>query len=182
VALANDVRILRDRVLSELNNAHDYYTDAKTAWLIVRQAVKAGRKFTTRNLATGTLTTEAELVRKSYAYVTEQLAETTFQQFISLFENFFFDFLRLWLMAYPQSLSAKKVDFKAILDAPDKEAITLLVVNKELNEVLYERPTGWFAYLERKGETRLSECGRNRPHRGSQGVARRSGPQPRSRG
>lgn len=54
----------------------------------------------------------------------EQLAEATFQQFIAIFENYFFDLLRLWLMAYPQSLVGKKVDFKAILDAPDKDAIT----------------------------------------------------------
>jgi hypothetical protein len=42
------------------------------------------------------------------------------------------------------------VDFKAILEAPDKDAIILLAVNKELNEVLYERPASWFAYLEDK--------------------------------
>src|SRR5437868_972673 len=51
-------------------------------------------------------------------------------------------------MAYPQSLSGRKVDFQAVLDASDKHAITLLVVNKELNDVLYDRPTNWFRYLE----------------------------------
>jgi hypothetical protein len=44
------------------------------------------------------------------------------------------------------------VDFRTILDAPDKDSITLLVVNKELNEVLYERPAAWFAYLEDKAK------------------------------
>lgn len=51
-------------------------------------------------------------------------------------------------MTYPQSLSGRKVDFQTILDAPDKQAIALLVVNKELNEVLYDRPTSWFKYFE----------------------------------
>ncbi len=74
----------------------------------------------------------------------------TFQQFISIFENFLFELLRLWLLAYPQSLAGKKVDFKTVWDAPNKDAIALLVVNKELNELLYERPAGWFAYLEGK--------------------------------
>jgi hypothetical protein len=150
MALADDIRALRDRVLADLNGAHDYYTDAKIAWDTVRQVIAAGRTFFIRNTATGTVTTHADLGGKARGYVAEQLAEATFQQFISIFENFFLDLLRLWLMAYPQSLSGKKVDFQAVLDAPDKHTITLLVVNKELNEILYDRPTGWFKYLEDK--------------------------------
>ena len=96
------------------------------------------------------MTTQAGLLVKVEGYVTEQLTEATFQQFILIFEYYFFDLLRLWLLAYPRNLMGKKVDFKVVLDAPDKDAITLEVVNKELNDVLYERPTGWFAYLEEK--------------------------------
>lgn len=150
MALADDIRALRDRVLANLNSAHDYYTDTKIAWRIVHKVVQAGHTFSIRNMMTGTVTTQAELASKARGYVTEQLAEATFQQFISIFENYFLDLLRLWLIAYPQSLSGKKVDFQAVLDSPDKDAITLLVVNKELNEVLYDRPTGWFKYLEDK--------------------------------
>ncbi len=35
-----------------------------------------------------------------------------------------------------------------MLDAPDKEAVTLHVVNHELNEIAYERLADWFKYLE----------------------------------
>jgi hypothetical protein len=31
MALADKIRSLRDRVLADLNAAHDYYTDTKTA-------------------------------------------------------------------------------------------------------------------------------------------------------
>ena len=150
MALADDIRSLRDRVLADLNGAHDYYTDTQIAWETVRTAIAAGQTFSIRNATTGTVTTQADLPGKALGYVRVQLAEATFQQFISIFENFFFDLLRLWLMAFPQSLSGKKVDFQAILDAPDKQALTLLVVNKELNEVLYDRPAGWFKYLDDK--------------------------------
>jgi hypothetical protein len=47
-------------------------------------------------------------------------------------------------------LGGKTVEFKTVLQAPDKDAITQLVVNKELSEVLFERPAGWFVYLESK--------------------------------
>lgn len=153
MSLTQDIRALRARTLADLNVAHDYYEDTKTAWQMVRQVVASGEAFTNTNVATGTVTTEAELVAKSGGYVKQQLAEATFQRFLSISEIFFFDLLRLWLTAYPQNLGGKKVEFKAILDAADKDAIVLLVVNKELNEVLYERPAGWFAYLE--GRARL---------------------------
>jgi hypothetical protein len=152
MALADDIRMLRDRVLAELNAAHDYYTDTKIAWGIVHKVVRAGQTFSIRNMTTGTVTTQADLAIKSRGYVAEQLAEATFQLFISIFENYLFDLLRLWLMAYPRNLIGKKVDFKDVLDAPDKDAITFSVVSKEVKDVLYNRPIAWFAYLEDKAK------------------------------
>jgi hypothetical protein len=148
--LPDDIRTLRERILSELVAAHDYHTNTKFAWRIVHKAIASGTKFTIRSKTTGTVTSQTDLAANVEGYVKKQLTEATFQQFLSIFESFFFDFLRLWLMAYPRSLSGKKMDVKAILDAPDKDAIVLLIVNKELNEVLYERPAAWFAYLEDK--------------------------------
>jgi hypothetical protein len=71
-----------------------------------------------------------------------------FSNFISIFESYFFDLLRLWLRAYPQSLGNKDVKFQAILDAPDKDAVTSQVVAEEVVRILYRRPADWFAYLE----------------------------------
>ncbi len=147
MALREVIRQLQSRTLADLNAAHDYFTDTKLAWRIVEKAIKGKISFTIRN-ATGTVTTDADLVNKAQLYVTEQLAEATFQQFLSIFEHFFFDLLRLWLIAYPQTLASRQVSFKDVLDAPDKDAIASLVINKELNEILYKRPADWFAYLE----------------------------------
>jgi hypothetical protein len=152
MALSDDIRALRDQVLADLAIAHDYYTDTKIAWRIVHKVIAAGHTITVRNMTTGTVTTQAELATKARGYVAEQLAEATFQQFISIFENFYFELLRLWLTAYPLSMGKRMVDFKTILEQPDKDAITGLVVRKELNEVLYDRPTEWFAYLEDKAK------------------------------
>jgi hypothetical protein len=150
MAVASDIQALRDRVLADLAAAHDYYADTKIGWDIVRRFIAADNTFAIQNKTTGTVTTQADLAGKSRGYVAEQLTEATFQQFISIFENFFFDILRLWLVAYPQSLGGKKLDFQAVLDSPDKDAITLLVVTKEVNDILYDRPAGWFKYLDDK--------------------------------
>jgi len=148
MALSADIATLRDRALADLVSAHDYYTDTKTAWRMVRNVIAAGQSFTIINTTTGTVTTQAGLAAKAQGYVKEQLAEATFQQFISVFENFVFDFLRLWLVAHPRGLGTRTVDFKTVLELPDKEAITQMVVQKELNELLYKRPAEWFGYLE----------------------------------
>src|SRR5438093_12989508 len=126
--LADNMRTLRDRVLADLNHAHNYHNDTVFAWSIVVQFITAGNSFALHNRTTGTTTTQAELAVKAQDYQTEQLAEATFQQFISIFEYFFFDLLRLWLVTYPQSLTGKQVSFKDVLDATDKDAVTLLVV------------------------------------------------------
>lgn len=152
MALADDIQSLRDRVLADFNAAHDYYTDTKIAWEITLESIGAGRTFLIQSLTTGTATTHVDLAGKSTGYVDEQLAEATFQQFIAIFENFFFDLVRLWLTAYPKSLGGKQVAYEDILLAPDKDAITSQVVGRELNEVLYKRPSGWFDYLEDKAK------------------------------
>jgi hypothetical protein len=150
MSLADDIRALRLRVLTELAAAHDYYEDSKIAWDIVKRHVATGNKFTNQSQVTGTITNERELVDKAKIYVTQQLAEATFQLFVAIFENFFFELLRLWLTAYPRHLLGKQVAFRDVLDAPDKEAITEMVVQKELNEVLYRKPADWFAYFDER--------------------------------
>ena len=148
MALADQIQALRDQVLADLNAAYDYHADTKIAWDLVDEYVAAGKTFTVKHMATGTETTQADIAARAQGYVAGRLTEATFQQFISIFEHFFFELLRLWLQSFPQNLLGKKVDFKDVLDAPDKEAITLLMVNKELNEILYKRPAEWFVYLE----------------------------------
>ena len=152
MALADDIRALRDRTVAALVAAHDYFADTKTAWKTVAETVAAGRQYATTNPVTGTTTTAADLVAKAQGYVNGPLIGATFQQFLSAFETFVFDLLRLWLTAYPRSVAGRKLDFKTVLDAPDRDAIVAAVIGRELNDVLYERPAGWFAYLEGKAK------------------------------
>jgi hypothetical protein len=97
MSLPDDIRALRDRVLIDLNAAHDYYNDTVFAWRFVQKFIISQPNFTIQNTITGTVTTPVDLASKSRTYIAAQLTEATFQQFISIFEGFFFDFLRLWL-------------------------------------------------------------------------------------
>src|SRR5262249_24469016 len=142
--LAEDIRALADRSLAALDASHDYYLHTKAAWRLVRRLVAEGRKFTIRIKTTGTATDQQAFAALAYPYITGYLISSTFQDFVAVFEDFFFGLFRLWLAAYPASLSEKEVKFSTVLKAPDMAAITLAVVDKELNELKYERVTDWF--------------------------------------
>lgn len=148
MALADDLRALVDQTQVALEASHDYYTYTKRVWRLMQQVVKEGRTFTFRNLTTGTRVDERELLGRSQLFVTEYLISSTFQHFVAIFEDYFFGLVRHWLVSYPGRLSRKQVEMSAILKAPDKIAIIGSVVERELNELRYERLTDWFAYLE----------------------------------
>ena len=149
MTLADEIQDLANRTLSALDASHDYYTYTKRMWRLLQEVVKEGRKFTFRNSATGTRVHEKSLHGRVQDYGANYLMSFTFQHFVSLFEDFFFGLLRRWLMAYPGSLYKKQTEVGAVLKAPDKAAFLLTVVDKELNELKYERLGDWFAYLER---------------------------------
>ena len=110
--------------------------------------VRQGHKVAIRNQATGNTVNETELSGLAQNYVTGYLASASFQHFVSLFEQFVFDFLRAWLEEYPGSLSGNQLHFRTVLDATDKSEIIAAVVQKEVLGLAYKRVADWFAYLD----------------------------------
>ena len=177
MALADDIRELQDRCLSALDASHDYYAHTQAVWRLMQRITKEGRKFSVRNRSTGTSVTEQDLQRLAQHYITDYHMSFTFQHFVTLFESWFFDLLRLWLSAYPHSLAGKKVDFSTVLQASDKTAVTLAVIDKTLNEIKFEKVADWFAFLEELRQARIAGQQRNRAACGDQGIPRYPGPQ-----
>src|SRR5947208_3405264 len=100
MTLADDIQALASRTLSALDASHDYFTYTKRVWRLLQQVVKEGRTFSFRNPTTGTRVDEQMLRGRAQLYVTNYLAASTFQHFVSLFEDYFFGLLRSWLAAY----------------------------------------------------------------------------------
>ncbi|MBX9790072.1 MAG: hypothetical protein K2Y37_14240 [Pirellulales bacterium] len=144
--MADDIVDLRERVLTELVEIHDYYNDSKVAWRIIHQLGKAGSSTRYTNLVTGTEMSLTDLAGKGRGYA-QRVRAATFHQFVAIFENFLLDFLRSWLLAHPHRLGKRMVELDAILNAADKNAVTMLVIDKEIGELLYSRPSAWFKYL-----------------------------------
>ena len=105
--LADDIRALRDRSIADLTAAHDYYFQAEVSWGLARQAVGANAAQAFQNPVTGTTVNGIQLAAQSSDYNAGYLAEATFQQFLSLFEVFVGDLLRLWLAGLADAAAAK---------------------------------------------------------------------------
>lgn len=149
MALTDDLLKLRKDSLAALNASYDYYTHTKGAWRVVHHWLRDGHKVTIRNQATGSTVGERELLALAQEYYTRYLAPTTFQLFVSLFQDFVFGFLGVWLMEYPSSLSSKQLHFQTVLESTDKTDIVRAVVEKELDGLAYKRVKDWFEYLEK---------------------------------
>ena len=103
-----------------------------------------------RNPTTGTIVDPTQLVTLSVRYESVRLAESVLQHFVALFEDFVFELLRLWLSSYPGGIpkkDKKQVNLAMVIDAPDRVALLQTFIDRELNELKYERPTAWFRYL-----------------------------------
>ncbi len=149
MALIDEIAQLRDDCLSSLDAGHNYYAHTKAVWRLVQRMPREGRKFASRNLATGDIVKEAELANLAQGYVTGYLASATFQHFVSLFERFVSDLLCLWLTEYPDSLSSNQLEFRTVLDSQDKETIVAAVVQQKVHELSYKSVGKWFDYFEK---------------------------------
>ena len=68
-----------------------------------------------------------------------------FLQLTTVFEAFLFDFIRLLLTNEPRHLAQKEqIEVGVALSAADREALVLLIAERELDELKYDRPVAWF--------------------------------------
>jgi len=111
--------------------------------------VHEGHKVTIRNQATGNSVDEAGLSDLAQGYVTGYLASSTFQHFVSLFEQFVFEFMHFRLAQNPGSLSHRELKFRTVLESADKDEIVAAIVQKEVHGLAYQRVADWFVHLEK---------------------------------
>jgi hypothetical protein len=146
--LADDIATHRDRTLSVLNAAHDYYVSTKTVWRIVQQHIDAGETVSVTNATTGTVITHVELAAKAQSYVTEYLAVATLQQFVSVFEDFLIGLMRCWLLVHPDAFGKKQIPISLLLEATDLDQAKRSAIDQELNALSYKKLKEWFVHLD----------------------------------
>jgi hypothetical protein len=149
MTLRNDIENARDSAMGALNDAHDYFAFTKDAWRALQQDVERdGRTLKWTNASTASSISEKNVFARAQRYIGVELASSSLQQFVSIFENFFFEIARAWILAFPERLSNRQLSGKLIIRLADKAAMIDALVEKELQEVFYDRPANWFEYIK----------------------------------
>ena len=163
-ATIDGVRELTSRIQGGLARGSNYYQHTKVVWRLVENLAAQGQTIHSDNPDTGDQADGSILAGLAQGYVAGYLAESVFQNYVSLFEDYIFGLIGFWLMAYPKGIvgldddesddglkkTDKTVPLALITDSPDRETILRAVVDRELDRLKYRRPAAWFDYLEKR--------------------------------
>jgi len=150
VAVADQIDALATRTQTDLDNLFNFGAHNHLIWKDFEVRVRTGHTLKTRIAETGTEVTEEDLINLYPLYRTTYLQGLSFVQLMTVFDAFLFDFLRLLLTNDPRHLAQKKqIEVGFALSAADRDALVLLIAERELNELKYERPKAWFDYMSK---------------------------------
>jgi hypothetical protein len=150
VAIADEVDALAMRTKTDLDDLFNFGIQNNLIWEDFVILVHKGHTLQARIVETGTGVTEQDLIGSYPRYRTTYVQGLGFVQLTTVFEAFLFDFLELLLTNDPRHLAQKKqIEVSFALSAADRRALILLIAERELNELKYDRPKAWFDYLNR---------------------------------
>lgn len=145
MAVADEIDALATRTQTDLDDLFNFGAQNDLIWKDFEVWVRKGRTLKARIVETGTEVTEQDLITLYPRYRTSYLQGLSFVQLTMVFEAFLFDFLRLLLTNDPRHLAQKRqIEVGLALSAADREALVLLIAERELNELRYDRPKAWF--------------------------------------
>jgi hypothetical protein len=149
----DELQRLIARTNRDFDDWSDFFEHSKAVWRGFQFWVIAGHRLTSENTATGKKFTEADLVGLSQYYITENLAPIALQRFISVFEIFVFDFLRILLVQNPGQLSAKQLTLADLLakrrSSTAIEDFITEAVDQRLDRLRYASPKEWFEFINK---------------------------------
>jgi hypothetical protein len=150
LAVADEIDALAMRTQTDLDDLFNFGEQNDLVWNDFEVRVRTGHTLETRIPETGTVVTEQDLINLYPRYRTTYVQSLSFVQLTTVFEAFLFDFLRLMLTNDPRHLGQKKqIEVGVALSVADRGALVLLIAERELNELKYDRPRAWFDYLSR---------------------------------
>jgi hypothetical protein len=150
VAIADEIDALARRTKSDLMDLSDFGAHVHLIWKQFNLRVSLGDRIKSKNPRTRTEVTERDLVKRYARYRTTYVHGLGFAQLTTVLESFVFDFLRLLLTNETRHLAQRRqIEVGVVLAAADKEAIVSLIVERELNELKYDRPRAWFEFMNK---------------------------------
>lgn len=150
MSITDEIDVLAMRTRNSLDDLLDFGANIHTIWKHFKLSVDEGHALRSTNPITRTQVDERDLVRLYSRYRTTYIRGLGFVQVTTVLEAFLFDFLLLLLANDPRHFAPKKqIEVGVALSAPDRQALILLIAERELNELKYDRPTAWFDYMNK---------------------------------
>ena len=150
MGVSDGIDALAAQTRTDLDDLFNFVEHNDLIWKDFEVRVRKGQRMKAKILETGTEGTEEDLINSYPRYRTTYLHRLSFVQLTSVFEAFLFDFLRLLLTNDPRHLAQKKqIEVGVALSAADRGSLVLLIADRELNELKYDRPRAWFDYMSK---------------------------------
>jgi hypothetical protein len=150
MAIADEIDALAVRTQRNLDDLFNFGEHNDLIWEHFEAEVRKGKTLKARTIQTSTEVTEQDLISLYPRYQTTYVQGLGFVQLTTVFEAFLFDFLRLLLTNDPRHLAQEKqIKVGVALSAADRGGLVLLIAERELNDLKYDRPKAWFDYLNR---------------------------------
>jgi hypothetical protein len=150
VGIEDEIDALATHTQNDLDDLFNFGAQNDLIWEDFAKRVREGHTLTTRIIETETEVTEQNLINLYPRYKITYLHGLSFVQLTSVFEAFLFDFLRLLITNDPRHLAQKKqIEVGVALSVADRGALVLLIAERELNELKYDRPRAWFDYMSK---------------------------------
>lgn len=150
MGVAAEIDALAKHTQTDLDDLFNFEAHSDFIWEDFESRVRKGHTLKARIVETMTEVTEEDLINFYPRYRTTYLRGLSFVQLTSVFEAFLFDFLRLLLTNDPRHLAQKKqIEVGVALSVADRGALVLLIADRELNELKYDRPRAWFDYMSK---------------------------------
>lgn len=150
MAVGQHILDLSVRSLRACDALMEYCQRSDEVWHSLHVTVAQGHPSRVLDPTTGVEVTAQGLATMATKYRAAYLLPLAVQQLTSLFESFFFDFLKAILVNNPLQLAQRKqIEVGLALSAPDRAALIELIAERELNEIKYRKPREWFEFLEK---------------------------------
>lgn len=117
------------------------------SYLTFEEMVKGGLKRIATLGPSGRSYDQDAIVKKLESYESGFLPQLSFQHAVTVFESWLFDILRHLLANRNRLNKKRKIEISEIIACNTMEELIAGVIEAELNEIKYKKPTEWFDYL-----------------------------------
>lgn len=141
------IRDITNLSLDQMEETFEFRVFTQFSYLIFDEAVKNGLKRSTHLSPTGKYYEQDAINAKMKRYHDTFLPQLGFQNSVTIFESWLFDVLRHLLSDKNRLNKKRRIEVSEIVTHNSLDELFKSIIESELNEIKYKKPSDWFFYL-----------------------------------